>query len=408
MAEHSPKRILYVENGIGYGGAIICLRHLVRNLDPAAFEAMVVTGRTGPEYRTIALDAQWRHITDHYIDVVRIHRELDPASWPDRLPGLRFVINQILARADDLANFLPFFLRLLWTAKQFKADLIHTNNEPLCNRASLLAGKLLGIPTVAHVRGNQQGSRLMQWAYSLADFFIPVSHWIAASMQEKLSIPLDKIHVVYDGIELEKLELYQGREQFRSTYHLHDDDFAVGLVGLLIPWKGQQLFLDAAHLLKERIPKLKMLIIGGTPDDCVGYEKTLKTRVQEEGLSDWVIFTGHLNGMAAAYNGLDIVVSASTGPEPLGTVVIETMTLARPLVGPNHGGAAEMMEHNVTGLLFEPGNAQDLADKIETFYRDAELRQRLGDAARKKALQTFSVATHVDQIQNIYNTLLNS
>lgn len=408
MAKHSPKRILYVENGIGYGGAVICLRHLVRNLDPNAFEAMVVTGRTGPEYRTIAEDAHWRHITDHHIDVVRIHRELDPSAWPDRVPGLRFVINQILARADDLANFLPFFLALLLTARQFKADLIHSNNEPLCNRAALLTGKILGIPTVAHVRGSQQGSRLMRRAYGLADCFIPVSHWIAASMQEKLAIPEDKIRVVYDGIELEKLELLNGREQFRETYNLKDDDFAVGLVGLLIPWKGQQLFLDAAQLLKNRIPRLKMLIIGGTPDDCAGYEKALKTRVKEQGLSDWVIFTGHLNGMATAYNGLDVVVSASTGPEPLGTVVIETMTLARPLVGPNHGGAAEMMEHNVTGLLFEPGNAHDLADKIETFYRQPELRQQLGEAARNKALQTFSVTTHVDQIQSIYNELLTS
>jgi glycosyltransferase involved in cell wall biosynthesis len=406
MANNTKKHILYVENGIGYGGAIICLRHLVSNLDRSSYVPLIVTGRAGPEYEEIANDAEWKHIADRHVDIVGAHQKIDTTIWPDKIPGLRFIINQILARTDDIANFLPFFLKLLWTAWRFKADLIHANNEPLCNRAALLVGKILRIPTIAHVRGGQQGSRLMPWAFSLADHFIPVSHWVSTSIQSKLNIPKHKITVIYDGLELEKLSPDIDGQLFRNQYQLTNADFAVGLVGLLIPWKGQNVFLDAATTLKNRITNLKMFIIGGTPEDCIPYETILKQRVKKDGLEDMVVFTGHVSDMPVVYNGLDIVVSASTSPEPLGTVVIESMILGRPLIGPNHGGAAEMMEHNVTGLLFEPKNSKDLAQKIETLYSQPELRLQLGNAARKKALKPFSVTEHVNQIQHVYKNLL--
>ena len=408
MPTNVPKKILYVENGIGYGGAIICLRHLVRNLDRARFTPMVVTGRTGPQYREIASEAQWQHIADRHLDIVTAQRKTDAAAWVDKIPGLRFITNQVLARADDLFNFLPFFLHLLWTAWRFKADLIHANNEPLCNRAALLVGKVLKIPTLCHVRGQQDGTRLMQWAFGLPDHFTPVSHWVSKSIQDKLGVPEEKITVIYDGLELDGLDPNTDGQAFRQLHNIGDTDFAVGLVGLLIPWKGQEIFLDAAKQLKDKIPHLKMLIIGGTPDDCMPYEKMLKSRVLEEGLSDHVIFTGHVTDMPSVYSGLDIVVSASTDPEPLGTVVIESMAMGRPLIGPDHGGAAEMLEHGKTGLLFKAGSAQSLAQAINDFYKDQNLRTTLGNAARTHALETFAVAQHVDTICNTYQHVFKS
>ena len=400
------KKILYVENGIGYGGAIICLRHLVRNLDRSRFTPMVVTGRTSPQYQEISQEAQWKHIPDRHIDIVGAHRKLDPANWPDKIPGLRFIINQILARADDLFNFLPFFVSLLLTAKYFKADLIHANNEPLCNRAALLVGRILKIPTICHVRGDQKGSQAMAWSYSLVDHFIPVSNWVSKSIQNKLHIAENKISVIYDGLELEKLDINTDMTHFRKQHNIERTQFTVGLVGLLIPWKGQEIFLDAAAQLKEEIPDLKMLIIGGTPDDCIPFEAMLRERVKNESLTDIVCFTGHSSNMPEVYNGLDIVLSASISPEPLGTVVIESMAMARPLIGPNHGGAKEMMDHNKTGLLFEAGNPASLADTIYQFYNSKELRESLGNAAREKALDTFSVEEHVKHVQAIYTRFL--
>ncbi len=401
------KKILYVENGIGYGGAIICLRHLVRHLDRNRFEPLVVTGRTSPDYQAIANEARWQYIPDRHFDNVSLRRRLAKQVWLNKVPSLHFISKQLLARADDLFNFLPFFLRLLWVAKYFRADLIHANNEPFCNRAALLVAKVLQIPCICHIRGgDHEGSQLMQWTYSLPDHFISVSHWVAKSLQENLHIAANKISVVYDGIALEKLNIYADGTQFRDAYHVADDDFAVGLVGLLIPWKGQVLFLEAAKLLRSKIPCLKMLIIGGTPDDCIAYEALLRQRVKDEHLTEMIIFTGHISSMETVYNGLDVVLSASTQPEPLGTVVIEAMAMGRPIIAPNHGGAAEMILHDETGLLFDPGDIQSLANAIEKLCCSKSLRVKLGENARSVALKSFAVEDHVRHIQNIYQQLL--
>lgn len=397
-----------MENGIGYGGAIICLRHLVRNLDRDRFLAMVVTGRNGPQYQEITDEALWKHIPDRHIDIVAWRAKAAVNPWIAKFPPLKFCVNQLIARADDLFNFLPFFIQLLWTAWRFKADLIHANNDPLCNRAALLVAKILGIPSICHVRGNPVYSRLSSWAYSLVDHFISVSHWVANSMQKNLAIPADKISVVYDGIALDKLDVNADGRSFRRQFDIPDDAFAVGLVGLLIPWKGQELFIDAAKTLSTRIPNLKMIIIGGTPNDCLEYEKLLKQRVVAENLTGIVIFTGHIGKMETVYNGLDIVVSASTDPEPLGTVVIESMAMGRPLIGPNHGGAAEMLSHEETGILFKAGSAGDFADSVFRLYQQPELAVRLGKSAQKRAFEVFSIKTHTSKIEEIYDYIFVS
>jgi len=402
----TPQKILYVENGIGYGGAVICLRHLVRNLDRQRFEPIVVTGRTGKQYREIASETKWKYIADHNINLRSAAERLRSASWIRKVPGLKMLLDQILGRLDDLINFLPFFTRLLIFAISLRPGIIHANNEPLCNRASLLVAKLLRIPSICHVRGTPEGSRMMKWFYCLPGHFIPVSNWISAGVQ-KLGVPAEKCTVIYDGINLSDMDVSADGRSFRLAHKVPEGAFAVGLVGLLIPWKGQQMFIDAAHILKDEIPNLRMLIIGGTPADCLGFERELRDRVCRECLEQTVIFTGHQDHLALVYNGLDVVVSASVVPEPLGIVALECMAMARPLVAPRHGGAVEVTEHRRTALLFEPGNAKSLAECIGELYRTPELRQELGRAGREKALANFSVSECIRRTQEVYQMVLS-
>lgn len=401
-----PKRILFVENGIGYGGAIICLRHLARNLDRELFLPMVITGRTGPQYEEIAQDALWKHIPDRHFDAVAWRNKLKTTRSLNKIPAFSFIANQLIARADDIFNFLPFFISLLWTAWRFEADLIHANNDPVCNRAALLVAKTLGIPSICHIRSNPVPFKAAKIFYQLPDFFIPVSNWVAERMRELLGIPDAKMQVVYDGINLDQLDLNADGRLFRQKYHIPEDAYVVGLVGLLIPWKGQDLFIDAAKILKEKIPNLKMPIIGGTPDDCIEYENRLRERVTTEDLENIIVFTGHTDKMEAVYNGLDIVVSASTDPEPLGTVVIEAMAMKRALVAPNHGGAREMLTNYETGMLFTPGDEIELAYAIQELYEKRDLAHQLGDNANKKAFRIFSVHEHKEKAQDLYKKIL--
>jgi glycosyltransferase involved in cell wall biosynthesis len=401
-----PLRVLYIENGIGYGGAVICLRHLVRNLDRSRFDPVIVTGRASPAHRGIADDARWIPIVDRRIDVASLRRRLDGQHWLNGIPGLAWLLRQALARADDLVNFLPFFLGLVATIVRLRPALIHSNNEPLCNRAAVLAGKLLGVPVVCHVRGDQPGSRMMRWLCTLPAHFIPVSRWISERVGA-LGVPAEKRTYVYDGIELEKLDVQADGAAFRARFGVPAGAFAVGLVGLLIPWKGQGLILEATRQLLDRVPNLYLLIVGGTPEECRDYERELRSTAADPAFRNRVIFSGHVSKMAAAYNALDVVVSASTSPEPLGTVVIESLAMGRPLVAPDHGGATEMVDHERTGLLFAPGDPRALAEAIHRFHAEPELGARLGRAGREKALRTFSVHEHVARVQAVYDQVLN-
>lgn len=398
-------RVLYVENGIGYGGAIICLRHLVRNLDRSRFEPMVVTGLGDRKYQDIANEALWRQIPDKRMDVISMKRRLAAVRWPDALPGLRWTLNQVLARLDDLVNFVPSFLQTLWAVARFRPDLIHVNNEPLCNRAAVLAGKLMRVPVVAHVRGDQQGSPMMHSFFKLPEYFIAVSRWVSDSIG-RIGVPADRRTYIYDGIELDKLDLQADGGAFRRRHGLPEHAFVVGLVGLLIPWKGQRLFLDAIERAAARMPDAVFAIIGGTPDECRYFEAELRQHAARQPFAGRVTFTGHISGMAEVYNGLDVVLSASTSPEPLGTMIIESMTMARPLLAPAHGGAVEMIEDGRTGLLFHPNDAEHLASCMLRLYEDRELGRRLGAAARVVALQRFAVSEHVRQVQAVYDHMI--
>lgn len=403
----TAKRILYVENGIGYGGAIICLRHLVRNLDRARFEPMVITGLGDSKYQEIQAEAAWKHVRDKRIDVISLKRALQAQRWPGALPGSRWVINQVLSRFDDLINFFPSFVQTLWITFRFKPDLIHVNNEPLCNRAAVLAGKLLGVPVIAHVRGDQQGSMLMHSFFKLPDYFIAVSRWVSDSIG-RIGVPEQRRTFIYDGIELDKLDLRSDGRQFRRAHGIPDDAFVVGLVGLLIPWKGQRLFIEAAQKLKSELPTAVFAIVGGTPAECEYFEADLRKLARDAGLAQRVIFTGHVTDMAQVYQGLDVVLSASTSPEPLGTMIIEAMAMARPIIAPNHGGAVEMIDDRQTGLLFAHGDVQDLAAKIQLLEGDRGLGRRLGESARAHALKVFAIREHVNQVEGVYRQILST
>jgi glycosyltransferase involved in cell wall biosynthesis len=401
----AARTVVFVENGIGYGGAVTCLRHLVRTLDRSKYLPVVVTGQSTGPYAGIAEDARWLSIQDRRIDVTELRRRLAAARWPDRVRGLRWVLLQCIARLDDLANSLPFFLRLSWMLVRTRPAIVHVNNEPLCNRAAVVSAKILGIPLVSHVRGDQFGSRSMALLFRLPDQFIAVSRWIADDIA-KLGVSATRSTLIYDGIDFVRLNRNADGAAFRSEHGIPRDAFAVGLPGVLIAWKGQALLLEATLALVEEFPNLHTVIVGGTPDECRPYEQELRAFVARYGLQDRVTFTGHVADMSAAYKALDVVVSASTSPEPLGVVVVEAMAMGRPIIAPAHGGALEVVEHEHTGLLFLPNDAPALAGAIHRCLTDAALRERIAAAGRAQVIDTFSITTSTHAVEALYDRLL--
>jgi glycosyltransferase involved in cell wall biosynthesis len=178
----------------------------------------------------------------------------------------------------------------------------------------------------------------------------------------------------------------------------------VGLLGTFARWKGQEVFLRALSLVPPELP-LRGYIIGGAQYETESSQyslEELKALARELGVSDRVGFTGFVDQPASAMRSLDIVVHASTQPEPFGLVIIEGMACGRAVIASDAGGAAELFETNVTALGHSPGDAAQLAERIMQLATDPNLRANLGAAGRATVEQRFNRPRLATELIPIY------
>jgi glycosyltransferase involved in cell wall biosynthesis len=177
----------------------------------------------------------------------------------------------------------------------------------------------------------------------------------------------------------------------------------VGLVATFARWKGHETFLRAVAAAGTGI---RAYVIGGPVYDTVGSQHTideLRARARSLGVSGRIGFTGFLPRPARAMRALDVVVHASTEPEPFGLVIAEGLACGRAVIVSAAGGAAELVEHGVDALTCAPDDAAALADAIATLASDADLRSRLGSAARNTAVRRFDPDVFARAFLEIYD-----
>ncbi|MEO5903118.1 MAG: glycosyltransferase family 4 protein [Gemmatimonadaceae bacterium] len=165
----------------------------------------------------------------------------------------------------------------------------------------------------------------------------------------------------------------------------------IGLVATMAPWKGHSVFLRAIALIDRSIP-IAAYIIGG-PIYATGTEQEklerLKGIAASLGILDRVFFTGHIQDVPSAMRALDVIVHASTLPEPFGLVIIEAMATGRPVIVSPLGGAAEIVAEGSFALRAEPGDPTSLAHQMTLLALDGQLRQAMGEAGRSEAERKF-------------------
>ncbi len=178
----------------------------------------------------------------------------------------------------------------------------------------------------------------------------------------------------------------------------------VGLIATFARWKGHKVFLEALARLPAE-PPVRGYIIGGPIYQTDGSQWSM-TELREEaarlGLSGQVGFTGFLEDTPAAIRCLDMVVHASTQPEPFGMVIVEAMGCGKPVIASRSGGAAELISEGANALAHAPGDAGDLANRIERLAADATLRSRLGAAARLEAEHKYHGRGLAERLLAVY------
>ncbi len=274
----------------------------------------------------------------------------------------------------------------------------------------------VGTPLLAQARSNKVA--ILQWArlanpggmldhYLAADIVTAVSQFVRNRLIEHMVNPA-KIRVLYDGVDPNEFTPPDEPQRLaaRQEFGLTKDDFVILCPARFVAYKRHDVLLRGfAEALK--ISRHLLLLLAGEAE--AGDQRTLPSilsLISHLEISDRVLFSGFRDDTKPLFSAADAVALCSDC-EPLGCAVLESMAMARPLILSNSGGFPEMVEDGWSGLLFEAGDAQELARRFLLLSKSPNLAFRLGENARKTALEKFSLAAHVRALNDIYEEAID-
>ena len=209
---------------------------------------------------------------------------------------------------------------------------------------------------------------------------------------------LEKAVVVYNGISPEPFDAVQSCDVERLRWQLGlEGKFIVGVFGRLSPWKGQHIVIDALRGL----PDTHILLVGEALFGEQAYADDLRSRADSNGMEDRVHFLGFRRDIPTLMKLVDVVVHASTAPEPFGRVIVEAMLSNRPVIATRAGGVIEIIDNEKTGLLVAPGSVSELLAAIERLRTHDAFTDQLTIAAKDRAIHDFSVGAMGLGIQQV-------
>jgi L-malate glycosyltransferase len=214
-----------------------------------------------------------------------------------------------------------------------------------------------------------------------------------------------KIVVIRNGVDLSRFDEAGGSPRILPDVGLAGDGPVVAVVSRLIRMKGLEQFLEAAVIVRRRVPAARFLIVGDTNPDDRPYRSVLVEMANRLGLSDRLVFAGLRTDVPALLREVTVSVMPSLN-EALSNVLLESMAAGVPVVATRVGGTPEAVEDGVSGLLVPPGDPVALADAICGVLADPALAGRLGCAARRSIRERFSIERMVSATEQLYLSLL--
>ncbi len=351
------------------GGGEISLLTLIKGLKDADWEPLLFVpaeGEVAERARALAVDV---HI----------------APLPP-IRNLRALISAVRAARRQVRTLEP--------------RIIHANGSRAMFYAAL-AARATGCPTVWHIRildPDPKSDRLLaRWATA--------SIAISSAVRERLRPwprAYENCRIIPNGLDLRTFVPRLTRDEARAALGFGDDAFLVTTVGRLVDFKGHTILLNAMAMARRKIPELKCLIVGDGPE-----KPKLLERAAQEDLAGVVEFLGHRDDIPDVLAASDAFVLPSPA-ESFGRVLIEAMAASLPAVAFDAAGPAEILENGSTGLLVEPGSADELAQAVARLHAAPELRELLGTAARRRVEERYSMEGHAKHVIGLYRELLRS
>jgi glycosyltransferase involved in cell wall biosynthesis len=315
--------------------------------------------------------------------------------------------------ALDLALAAPgvllYLRRLRRELRRIAPDVLHANGlkPQLLSALSQTKGRP---PVVWHVHDYVSPrplmARLIRRCAPRCAAAVANSRSVAADLRAVCGNEL-KTHLLYNAVDLDNFSPAGARLDLDSLSGLPPAEHGtvrVGLLATMARWKGHETFLKSLSMLPLDA-RVRGYVIGGavyrTRGSQTGAEE-LRACAARLGLEGRVGFTGFVEDAASAIRALDVLVHASTEPEPFGLAIVEGMACGRSVVASRAGGAAEILEGCEAALGHAPGDADELSTQIGRLARSAELRAQLGRAGRLVAEQRFDRARLAAELVNVY------
>jgi glycosyltransferase involved in cell wall biosynthesis len=188
----------------------------------------------------------------------------------------------------------------------------------------------------------------------------------------------------------------------RRELNIPEDVLVVGKIARLFPLKGHDQLLDAAPEIVARHPNVRFLLVG----DGVLYDH-LRDRAARLGMTDYFVFTGlaERERIPELLSVMDVLVHTSLR-EGLARVLPQAMAMGKPCVSFDIDGARDVVIPEETGFLVHPKDSAGLAQAVVRLLRDPQLRQRMGEAGRRRVDPAFRAETMVEQIATVYESLV--
>ncbi|HYB08687.1 MAG TPA: glycosyltransferase family 4 protein [Alphaproteobacteria bacterium] len=314
-----------------------------------------------------------------------------------------------------LASKNPFVMRknvgrLVDLVERNNVDIVHARSRAPAWSA-IAAARRTGRPFLTTFHGKYSEGNYLKRLYNSVmvrgELVIAISEHIETLIQTRYGVDPARIRLIPRGIDLEVFNPAHVAPsrlvQLARQWRLQDGMPVIMLPGRLTRWKGHHVLLDAL----ARLGRLDVrCVLVGSDQGRSRYRRELERRILRLGLTPIVHIVDHCNDMAAAYMLSDVVVSASTEPEPFGRVTVEAQAMGRPVIASDHGGSREIVIASEMSWLTTPGDAEALAEALsQALALDPRVRERLAESVIARAHEQFAKETMCERTLAVYDEL---
>ena len=412
------KKIICLHVSAELGGSEKCFLELISSLDfksnsnaPDPADLIIVLPWNGPLANEIL-----RKLPQSHIHIL---------SFPNLFSkGTRkFPLKTLLKTIFALPQILFYLYKLNKLISSYSPSVIYSNGIK-CHVLSALLCFLKPMKVVWHMQDYFPSFKYVKAFFSFIKFkpnaIICNSSSVLRDLTDHYPQWKDNAFVIHNAVDLNiykpsdlsQKSLFKSNDDFTQTKSnsspRSDHPLTISMIGILTPWKGQDVFIRTISLLHQEYPHLEFraMIVGDeiykTQGES-GFKNRLIGLANELKIQNIITFMGFVKNVEMVYNQSDIVIHCSIKPEPFGRVVVESMASGCCTIGADAGGVRELIKNEITGFLVPTNSPEEIKNAIAKILKEPTLRKEIILNARKHVEENFSAKIFSEKIFTVLN-----